>query len=99
MVFGAVDCERGARSIAKDGGEVRVELFLDFGCQVAAAVFGAEDEVDNDGGEGLSHGGSAPFQGLREEGNGGLNQGRRSPSLRSAHLALAVAGGPVGAPQ
>ena len=66
VVPNAADEEAIAIEVARDGGEVGVELWADGGLEKRGAVLGGEDYVDQDEREGLWHwlGFGAGFQPL-----------------------------------
>jgi hypothetical protein len=57
VVFDAADEETFAVEVACDRGDVGVEFWEDGGFEERGAVFGGEDDVDEDEREGLGHGG------------------------------------------
>jgi hypothetical protein len=56
VIRNAAGGDQGAVVIAGDAADVFEEAGLEFGVDVGVAMFGAEDEVAVEGGEGLGHG-------------------------------------------
>lgn len=63
MVADGVDFDEGGIKVFEEAGEIGVELVAFLVAEEGAAVFGAEDEVNDEVGEGLGHWVS-PLQGF-----------------------------------
>ena len=55
MIGNATDAEAFASGVASDGSEIGVNIRANCGCENRRAIFRAENDVDEEIGEGLRH--------------------------------------------